>query len=110
MLANFGSVAEVRAALDPAKFSVVNFWMPARALRVLRDAGLIGDGGFATIHFAVHDARHDSLVIEFTGAPAWGVCHISLARQQVLSASVLHAAQAWTAISRMCCARTRWGS
>ena len=99
MLANFGSVAEVRAALDPATFSVVNFWMPPRALQVVRSAGLVGDGGFATVHFAVHDARHDSLVIEFTGTPTCDSCHMQMVQAPCQAARAL-------SIRPACCAGT----
>ena len=70
ILATFGSVAEARAALDPTRFAVVNPWLPARAQQVLQNDGLTGEGGFPTVHLSLHDASHDSLVIEFTGAHA----------------------------------------
>ena len=55
---------------DPTKFAVVHAWLPARALQVLQREGLLGEGGYPFAHLSLHDASHDSLVIEFTGAHA----------------------------------------
>ena len=67
ILSSFGTVEECRKALDPAVFSVVNFQMSPAATATLRNSGLLSPGGFPLIHLGLHDAAHDSLVIEFEG-------------------------------------------
>ncbi|BDA51598.1 probable choloylglycine hydrolase [Coccomyxa sp. Obi] len=68
ILASFGTVEEVRKALDPATYSVVNFQLSPAATTTLRNSGLLSPEGFPLIHLGLHDAAHDSLVIEFEGS------------------------------------------
>ncbi|CAL8465713.1 g5249 [Coccomyxa elongata] len=68
ILASFGTVVEVRKALDPARFSIVNFQLSSAATTTLRNSGLLSPEGFPLIHLGVHDAAHGSLVIEFQGS------------------------------------------
>ena len=67
ILASFSTVEEVRQALDSAYFSVVNFQLSAAAMAILMNTGLLAPGGYPLIHLGIHDAAHNSLVIEFTG-------------------------------------------
>ena len=67
ILASFSTVEEVRQALDPAHFSVVNFQLSAAAMAILTSTGLLAPGGYPLMHLGIHDAAHNSLVIEFTG-------------------------------------------
>ena len=69
ILASFTTVQEVKKALDPAHFTVVNFQLSQAAIDVLLASGLMAAGGYPTIHLGIHDAMHNSLVIEFTGMP-----------------------------------------
>ena len=69
ILASFTTVQEVKEALDPAHFTVVNFQLSQAAMDVLLASGLMAAGGYPTIHLGIHDAMHNSLVIEFTGVP-----------------------------------------
>lgn len=68
ILASFATVEEVRKALDPATFSVVNFRLSPAATATLRESGLLSPEGFPLIHLGLHDASHDSLVVEFEGS------------------------------------------
>ncbi len=65
ILASFATVEEVRKAVDPASFSVVNFHLSEPAMAILKEAGLIAPQGHPFIHLGINDAKHDSLVIEF---------------------------------------------
>lgn len=67
ILASFSTVDEVRHALDPANFTVVNYQLSQAGMAVLLKTGLLGPIGQPMIHLAVHDTKHDSLVIEFEG-------------------------------------------
>ena len=69
ILASFTTVQEVKEALDPAHFTVVNFQLFQAAMDVLLASGLLAPGAYPTIHLGIHDAMHNSLVIEFTGMP-----------------------------------------
>ena len=69
ILASFTTVQEVKEALDPAHFTVVNFLLSQAAMDELLASGLMAAGGYPTIHLGIHDAMHNSLVIEFTGMP-----------------------------------------
>ncbi|CAK0734844.1 hypothetical protein CVIRNUC_000491 [Coccomyxa viridis] len=66
ILASFTTVQEVKEALDPTHFTVVNFQLSHAAMDVLLASGLMAAGGYPTIHLGIHDAMHNSLVIEFT--------------------------------------------
>ena len=69
ILASFTTVQEVKEALNPSHFTVVNFQLSQTAMDVLMASGLLAAGGYPTIHLGIHDAAHNSLVIEFTGIP-----------------------------------------
>ena len=71
ILASFTTVQEVKEALDPTHFTVVNFQLSHAAMDVLLASGLMAAGGYPTIHLGIHDAMHNSLVIEFTGVPEY---------------------------------------
>ncbi|CAL5225485.1 g8310 [Coccomyxa viridis] len=65
ILASFATVEQVRQAVDPASFTVVNFHLSDAAMAILKEAGLIAPQGHPFIHLGISDAKHDSLVIEF---------------------------------------------
>ena len=70
ILASFATVEDVRQALNPANFTVVNFHLSDSAMAVLIEAGLLAPQGHPFIHLGVSDAKHDSLVIEFVEGKA----------------------------------------
>ena len=69
ILASFATVEDVRRALSPADFSVVNFHLSEPAMALLKREGLLAPGGHPLIHLGVNDAKHDSIVIEFIKGP-----------------------------------------
>ena len=72
ILASFSTVEEVKQALNPTIFSVVNFQFSPKTQSALIATGLLGAYGYAFVHLIIHDAQHNSLVIEFKGeSQAW---------------------------------------
>ena len=65
ILSSFATVEQVRKAVNPANFTVVNFYLSDSAMTTLKEAGLIAPQGYPFIHLGIHDAKHGSLVIEF---------------------------------------------
>ena len=65
ILASFATVEDARQALNPAHFTVVNFHLSESATTILKKEGLLAPEGHPFIHLGIHDAKHDSLVIEF---------------------------------------------
>ena len=86
ILASFATVEDVRQALNPANFTVVNFHLSDSAMAVLIEAGLLAPRGHPFIHLGINDAKHDSLVIEFIEGEAnfSHPCVISAVRSHIL--------------------------
>ena len=105
ILASFTTVQEVKEALAPTHFTVVNFQLSQAAMDVLVASGLLAPGAYPTIHLGIHDAMHNSLVIEFTGMPErlqpiWHHSHTSA----TLRSDIIHSNEpsVWWTCDHLC--------